>query len=124
MTAPGIDSCSLAPLYFEAFFGASTGRCNGFLRLCPKVLSNREPLSKHLFATSLGCRGGMTGSCSHKDRQARYPGAFKVGAARSMVVCAVDMFRRMMGFAREAFQCGARILPTVIATGTLLDGMA
>ncbi|EQB00796.1 hypothetical protein V475_09345 [Sphingobium baderi LL03] len=41
-----------------------------------------------------------------------------------MVVCAVDMFRRMMGFAREAFQCGARILPTVIATGTLLDGMA
>ncbi|ANI80454.1 hypothetical protein EP837_04076 (plasmid) [Sphingobium sp. EP60837] len=39
MTAPGIDSCSLAPLYFEAFFGASTGRCNGFLRLCPKVLS-------------------------------------------------------------------------------------
>lgn len=71
MTAPGIDSCSLAPLYFEAFFGACTGRCNGFLRLCPKVLSNREPLSKHLFATSLGCRGGMTGSCSHKDRQAR-----------------------------------------------------
>ena len=43
MTAPGIDSCSLAPLYFEAFFGASTGRCNGFLRLCPRccLIANR-----------------------------------------------------------------------------------